>query len=117
MAVLQIYNIQLMSIADYKNVKKLRGLYKKFHYLGELARTGDTVAASIYIDLKTALYHEGVLTDMQRECIIGHLIEHSTYRELEPDLMIDKSTIHYHINIGLKRLQTALESGVLYERY
>lgn len=109
------YNAELMSIADYSNVLSLRNLYYKYNQLGELAYTGDTVAASIYIDLKTALHHPGVLTETQRKCIIGNLIQHSTFRELEPELLIDKSTIHYHINIGLKRLVTSLESGVLYD--
>lgn len=113
-AVQDNYNIQLMAMADYSNVKKLMNLYRKYNSFKALAETGDTVAACIYIDLKTALHHPGVLTDRQRECIIGHLINHSTFRELEYDLEIDKAGIHYHINIALKRLQTILESGELY---
>jgi len=115
MAVIQHYNHELMQMADYSNVTRLRLLYRRLRQLEALAETGDMVAASIVVDLKTALFHPGVLTEQQRKCIIGHVVDHSTYRELEYDLQIDKSTIHYHVNIALKRLQTSLESGFLYD--
>lgn len=110
------YNDELMAIADYSDVRKLRFLYRRYNLLESLAEKGDAVAASIVIDLKTALFHPGVLSERQRECIIGHVINQFTYRDLEYDLGIDKSTIHYHVNIGLKRLQTVLESGALYAK-
>lgn len=110
------YNDELMALADYSDVRKLRFLYRKYNLLESLAETGDSVAASIVIDLKTALFHPGVLSERQRDCIIGHLVNQITYRDLEHDLKIDKSTIHYHVNVGLKRLQTILESGALYAK-
>lgn len=109
------YNHELMAIADYSDVRSLRLLYMKYRQIISLAEAGDSVAASIAVDLKTALFHPGVLTDQQRECIIGHVVNRYTFRELEYELQIDKSTIHYHVNIGLNRLQTSLESGALYD--
>lgn len=113
-AVYDKYNMQLMAIADYSKAKNLRNLYRKYNHFQSLAETGDSVAACIFIDLKTALYHPGVLTDRQRECIVGHLVHNTPYRELESELELAKSAIHYHVNIGLKRLSTILESGELY---
>lgn len=110
------YSDELMALADYSDVRKLRFLYRKYTLLESLAESGDAVAASILIDLKTALFHPGVLSERQRDCIVGHLINQVTYRDLEHYLKIDKSTIHYHVNVGLKRLQTILESGALYAK-
>lgn len=109
------YNDELMALADYSDVKSLRLLYRRLDNLKSLAEFGDSVAASIVVDLETALFHPEVLTEKQRKCIIGHIVNHHTYRELEYDLEMNKSTIHYHVNIGLKKLQSSLESGLLYD--
>lgn len=112
----QVYNIQLMSISHYNDVKTLKKLYKNYYNLKALAHEGDTVAMSIFVDLKTALSHEAkVLTDNQRKCIIGHLLEKSTLRELAEDFQRNESTILEAVNSGLKRIQRALSEGGLYE--
>lgn len=114
-AVIQSYNHELMGMANYRNHKTLRRLYRRYYQFEHLARAGDAVAASIYIDMKTALYHPGVLTDKQRECIVGLLVDNKTFRELEAELERDKATIHQHVASGIKRLQASLESGELYK--
>jgi DNA-directed RNA polymerase specialized sigma24 family protein len=111
----QVYNVQLMAIAKYNDVKTLKKLYKNYYNLKALAQEGDTVAMSIFIDLKTALSPEAnVLTDNQRKCIVGHLLEKSTLRELAEDFHRNESTILEAVNSGLKRIQRSLAEGGLY---
>ena len=110
------YNVQLMAIANYGDAKQLKNLYRNYHNLDELSENGDTVAASIYIDLKTAL-HCNYLTELQRVCIMKHLIEKSTLREVSEDINKSSSTIRGAINGGLKRIMKSLEEGKLYEGY
>lgn len=111
---IETYNIQLMALADYNNKKKLKILFKNFYNLEGLAECGDTVAASICVDLKTALRSD-CITDLQRTCIQGHLIEKSTLRELSSDLKKSESTINQAVTGGIKNIQKALKEGTLYD--
>lgn len=111
---IQTYNVQLMSIANYDNRNQLKNLYHNYYQLEELAEQGDSVACSIFVDLKTALFHPSVLTDNQRESIILHLIKGMTIKQVSQDLNKSESTIHESVNGGLKRIQKALREGEIF---
>lgn len=108
------YNVQLMALADYNNQAKLKHLLRNFLNLHSLAEAGDSVAASIYVDLKTALFST-YLTELQRVCIYEHLVHKSTLSELAGDIKKSESTIRQAVNGGIKNIQKALESGKLYD--
>ena len=63
-------NWELLRWADYSNPKRIKALLMRMNNLLLLAEKGDTVAHSIYIDLKNALYTKGVLSDKQRKYLL-----------------------------------------------
>lgn len=112
---METYNIQLMAMADYESKKSLKRLYRNMDNLHGLSKCGDMVAASIYIDLHTALYSH-YLTDFQRACVKAHLIDKSTLVELASDINKSPSTIYKAVAGGLVNIQRALNGGELYVR-
>lgn len=111
---IETYNTQLMTLADYSDTEKLKSLFRNYFNLLGLAECGDTVAASILIDLNVSIQSD-TLTQLQRVCIIGHLMHKSTLRELSTDLNKSESTIRQAISGGIKKIQKALNDGSLYE--
>lgn len=107
----QTYNEQLMNIARYNNIKKLKQLYRNLSNLLKLAAMGDAVAASIYVDLSTALYECNVVTINQKRYIIAHVVENLTLLEVSQIYDRDISVIHESVNAGLKRLSRYLTGG------
>lgn len=110
---IETYNYQLMIIADYDDEALIKKLLKNFHNLEALAQAGDSVACSIYVDLKTAL-NSPCLTVLQRDCVIAHLIEKEPLNQIAQDLAKDKSTIQGHVDKGIEKIKKALNSGTLY---
>jgi hypothetical protein len=111
----QVYNQQLMGMADYNNLKVLKMLYRNLTNMRSLAESGDSVATCIYIDLSTAL-ESGVLTASQKLYITEHLLNSNTIAEIAMDYNKAESTICEHIDGGLKRIQKALREGNLYNK-
>lgn len=114
---IETYNLQLMNISDYYNLKTLKKLYKNYNNLSYLAQAGDSVAASVFIDLKTALDQNlNVLTEIQRHCIVDYYVHNYTLKELAYYYDRDESTVLDNINAGIKRIQKALINGSLYKK-
>lgn len=111
---METYNVQLMCLANYTSEKSLKHLYRQLNSLIGLSDCGDSVAASITIDLQSALHSE-YLTDLQKTCIQGHLIEKSTLKELAEDLGKSTSTVSQAVTGGIKNVRKALNGGKLYE--
>lgn len=109
----ETYNYELMEQADYKNPKKLQNLVKNYDNIRKLAKMGDGVALSIYVDLKHAIYIKKVLTDKQMECIEAVLINDMSLTEYAGDTFRSVETIRNSISGGIKRLSKELESGKL----
>ncbi|KXZ39470.1 hypothetical protein SAMN05661008_00344 [Alkalithermobacter thermoalcaliphilus JW-YL-7 = DSM 7308] len=74
----QNYNSSLLNYANYTDIEVLKKLYINYLNLKELAKTGDDVAISIYLDLESCLKK---LNKEEREAIIFALIYGHTYRE------------------------------------
>jgi predicted DNA-binding protein YlxM (UPF0122 family) len=100
-----------MSIADYSSRAHLINLLRNLDNLKSLAQTGDSVAASIYVDLTTVLSC-GVLTEIQHKSIIAHYINRDALRDIAADFERNYDTIWKNINLGLKKISHALETGL-----
>lgn len=109
------YNQPLMQVAHYEDIKALKKLLKNYDNLFHLAKMGDNVAASIWVDLKTAI-EEGGLTTRQHYCILCYFIDHDTLQDIADDLDISPANVLKSINGGVKRISKALLSGLLYRR-
>lgn len=115
---IETYNFGLMNIADYSNKTQLKNLLKNFSNLLELAQCGDTVAASIYVDLKESLDPtKQILTETQHNCIIRHFIQRMTLEEISILEGNDATAVKYCIDRGILRIQAALLDGRLYEAH
>ena len=101
-------NIALLNYADYSDERKLRQLISSYNALYALAQKGDSVAGAIFVDLKNALYTEGVLSVSQRECIEMCLMDGMKQHEAGKVLGVVKMTVSVHILRGLRNVQNYL---------
>ena len=101
-------NIALLNYADYTDERKLRQLISSYNALYALAQKGDTVAAAIFVDLKNALYTEGVLSVSQRECIEMCLMDGMKQHEAGKVLGVAQQVVTVHIMRGLKKVENYL---------
>jgi hypothetical protein len=101
-------NIALLNYADYSDERKLRQLISSYNALYALAQKGDSVAAAIFVDLKNALYTEGVLSVSQRECIEMCLLCGMKLHEVGSELSVSEVAVHALIGRGLKNMQKYL---------
>ena len=111
----QIINHEMLFGIHYYRKKTVIRLLKSYYNLQSLAMwKSNYVALCIWIDLNTALYHPKVLTDRQRQCIIGVYL--NGYREWEIGNMIGiaQETVHDALMRGVKNIQKALLTGKLY---
>lgn len=109
-----IYNFQLMQFADYSDLKKLRFLLERFYELEELGACGDSVAASIWIDLKTAL-NSDLVSKPQRECLVLVVINGHTLSEVAIKRDITENSVHGLVRRGIVSMQKALKEEELFE--
>jgi len=92
-------------------------LLKSYYRLYSLATLNHNyVALDIWIDLNTAIMHPKVLTDRQRQCIVGVYLH--GYREWEVGNMIGTSqqAINDALNKGIRNMQRAFFTGKLYKK-
>jgi hypothetical protein len=113
----QIINHEMLFGTHYYRKKTVIRLLKSYYNLQSLAMwKHNYVALCIWIDLNTALYHPKVLTDRQRQCIIGVYL--NGYREWEVggELDVTREAVHVHLKRGVKNIQKALLAGKLYRK-
>ncbi len=92
-------------------------LLKNYFKLYSLATLNHNyVALDIWIDLNTALFYPKVLTDRQRQCVIGVYV--LGYREWEVGNAIGTSrqAVNDSLQRGRKAIQKALLTGKLYRK-
>jgi DNA-binding CsgD family transcriptional regulator len=112
----QIINHEMLFGTHYYRKKTVIRLLKSYYNLQSLAMwKHNYVALCIWIDLNTALYHPKVLTDRQRQCIIGVYL--NGYREWEVGEMIGigQQRVNVHLGRGIKNIQRALLVGRLFD--
>lgn len=104
----QIYNSSLMNMASYTSIKSIKMLLTNIHNMKRLAEMGDSVSASIVVDLLTAVSHQS-LTEKQRQAVILKFFYRFTYEDIA-EVMDVKSTysVRKHIDGGLKKVRRVL---------
>jgi hypothetical protein len=108
----EIVSIELLNGSHYYDVDTIKRLLRQYHRLYSLAQwRGNCVALCIWVDIDSAIYHPRVLTDRQRQCIIGVYI--NGYREWEVGnaLGIGRDVVNRHLVRGVENIKKALISG------
>ena len=94
-------NWELMRKADYQSVGAIKWLLFNIDDLTRSAENGDSTAASIYVDLKTALSVKGVLTHKQRRYLhLWH--EGFSITDIAVKHRVSLPTVHEVINNGVR---------------
>lgn len=112
----QVFNDALMSATNYKSKKSIQSVIRSLLRLEGLSERGDTVAASIMIDMKRALGIYGgkffdILTPKQRVVIVDALIKDIPQREIAERLGLTQQAVSYLIGSGISRVAKFLETG------
>ena len=104
----QIFNSSLMNMANYNNIKSLQHLLGNIHNLEKLAEMGDSVSASIVIDLRGALVSDK-LTEKQKQCLELKYEYKYTNKEIAEDMDLKSdNSVRKHLQGGLKRIRKVL---------
>ena len=109
-------NYEMLYGNRYYRKKTVIRLLKNYYKLYSLAMLNHNyVALDIWIDLNTALFYPKVLTDRQRQCIIGVYLH--GYREWEVGNAIGTSqqAVNDALNKGIRNMQRAFFTGKLYK--
>jgi hypothetical protein len=91
------------------SIDDLRSLLRSVRALESLAQEGDSVSATILLDIRKAMRYEAfesvrVLTEEQFRVIQLYLIEGRTTRDVENVIKKDRRMIFYYIKSGLRRM-------------
>lgn len=111
----QIINHELLYGTHYYRKKTVVRMLRSYYRLLSLATwRHNYVALCIWIDLNTAIFHPKVLTDRQRQCIIGVYLY--GYREWEVGEMygIAREAVNVHLRRGVRNIQRSLLLNKLY---
>ncbi len=114
-----VYHIdhEMLYGSHYYRKKTVVRLLNSYYKLRELAKLkSNYVALDIWVDLNMALFHPKVLTDRQRQCVIGVYV--LGYREWEVGNAIGTSrqAVNDSLQRGRKAIQKALLTGKLYRK-
>ena len=101
-------NWELLRWADYSRSGRIKALLLRMDNLLSLAERGDAVAHSIYIDMKNALYTEGVLSVKQRKYL---LLWMAGYEQNQIGWMFNvaHNTVSIGISLGVRNISNFLE--------
>ena len=106
--IIKMYEQLWLDIINYKNLKVLKQLYKNLHTginICNKTERGNTIFASIYIDLYTAL---DILTKKQHYCMLEYYIKGYTLKEIAFVLQVTEQNIEKHINSAIKKISKHL---------
>jgi len=110
-------NYEMLFGNRYYRKKTVVRLLKNYFKLYSLATLNHNyIALDIWIDLNTAIMHPKVLTDRQRQCIVGVYLY--GYREWEVGNAIGTSrqAVNDALKKGIRNLQRAFFTGKLYKK-
>jgi DNA-directed RNA polymerase specialized sigma24 family protein len=104
----QVYNDSLMNMAKYNNLKSLQHLLNNLGNLEKLAEMGDSVSASIVVDLKGALSSDK-LTEKQSECLKLKYQYKYTNNEIAEELNLKSdNSVRKHLQGAIKKIRREL---------
>ena len=113
----QIINHEMLFGTHYYRKKTVIRLLKSYYNLQSLAMwKSNYVALCIWIDLNTALYHPKVLTDRQRQCIIGVYLNGYREWEVANAIGLSQQAINDSLGKGVRNIQKAFLTGKLYRK-
>lgn len=101
-------NPALMNYADYSDPAVMRKLLRAYDSLYDRACRGDQTAAAVYVDIKSALYDEGVLTKRQRQYVLLHLVYKMPQREVAQMLEVRHQTVGGSVSVAIQHMQKYL---------
>ena len=110
-------NHEMLYGSHYYRKKTVVRLLNSYYKLRELAKLkSNYVALDIWVDLNMALFYPKVLTDRQRQCVVGVYV--LVYREGEVGNAIGTSrqAVNDSLQRGRKAIQKALLTGKLYRK-
>lgn len=110
-------NWDLLNSANYEefdSVKTMMCLYTALEKWAHWETCGDRVSASIFLDIKTAIYAEGVLTIKQREVVELICYYHFTQEMAAEYLRISQQAVNYRFDGAVSNIQKMLLSGKLF---
>ena len=108
------FNEALLNEIDYNNFFGVKKALAMYNALERLSEKGDTVALSILIDLKTAIYKPKLLTPKQLEVVELYFMHRMPIRQIASDLGVSFQAISYRLVGAIKNIQRALLSGELF---
>ncbi len=108
------FNEALINEIDYNSFSGVKKALALHNSLERLSEKGDTVALSILIDLKTAIYTPKVLTIKQLEVVELYFIYCMTQRQIAFELGISFQAVNERLNGAIKNIKSALLSGELF---
>src|SRR5690554_672093 len=113
----QIINHEMLFGTHYYREKTVIRLLKSYYNLQSLAMwKSNYVALCIWIDLNTALSHPKVLTDRQRQCIIGVYLNGYREWEIGNAIGLSRQAINDSLGKGVRNIQKAFLTGKLYRK-
>ena len=110
-------NHEMLYGNHYYRKKTVVRLLKNYYRLRSLAMLNHNyVALDIWIDLNAAIMHPKVLTDRQRQCIVGVYLH--GYREWEVGnaIGVGRDSVNHTLKRGVRNLQRAFFTGKLYKK-
>jgi predicted DNA-binding protein YlxM (UPF0122 family) len=112
----QTYNNELMTAVDYSTVTGIKNVIRRLLSFEGLAERGDTVAASVLVDIKKAIGTYGgslleILTPKQRYVIVEVLVNDKAQADVANDLDISQQGVSYLLGDGIKRIMKYLNTG------
>ncbi len=110
---MRIVNDALLNEADYEKFGAVKSMLAMFNSHERAAYRGDTVAHSILVDLKEAIY-SGVLTGPQLEAIELYFVRGHTQQDVSLMLGISRQSVQGRVNSAVRNIQKVLNSGELY---
>jgi len=101
-------NWQLLNEADYEDFTSLKRIMKMYRVLYLKTEKGDSVAASIWVDLRVAIYENPGITRKQLE--VADLIcgQAMPEEEVARCLELSPSSVRRRFNTSVKRVQKKL---------
>lgn len=108
-------NHALLNEVEYETYNGMKMALTLYNYLDRCSRRGDTVAHSILVDLKTAIY-SGYLTERQLEAVELYFIYCMTQDDIARIFGISKQGVSRIISRSVRTIQKTLQSGELYGR-
>ena len=110
-------NHEMLYGSHYYRKKTVIRLLKNYYKLYSLAMLNHNyVALDIWIDLNTALFYPKVLTDRQRQCIIGVYVLGYRQWEVGNAIGIAQETVYDALSRGVRNIQKTLITGKLYHK-